>query len=127
MVSRSSARGSRDTAWETVDDREKTDDEQEGRFGDRPVAPKLVVFLSGRSGASRRAEGFLAQVLQRRRNHKTFQIYHVDIDDRPDLAERFGVTIVPSLAVVIDNKLCGRLEKPRGCREIEAFLKPWLH
>jgi thioredoxin-like negative regulator of GroEL len=120
MVSRPSARGSRDAARET-------DDEQGVRLGDRPAAPKLVVFLSGRSGASRRAEGFLAQVLQRRRNHKTFQIYHVDIDDRSDLAARFGITTVPSLAVVIDNKLRGRLEKPRGCREIEAFLKPWLH
>ena len=91
------------------------------------TAPKLVFFYSERSGASRRAEGFLAQVLQRRSNHETFQLYRVDIDKRPDLAKRFRVSHVPCFAVVIGKKLEGRLEKPRGCREIESFLSPWLH
>src|SRR5262249_12317282 len=37
----------------------------------RPVLqPQLVFFHSSLSGACRRAEGFLAQVLQRRRNHE---------------------------------------------------------
>ena len=39
--------------------------------------PGLVFFHSGVSGACRRAEGFLAQVLQRRRNHETFTLYRV--------------------------------------------------
>ena len=34
--------------------------------------PRLVFFHSSVSGACRRAEGFLAQVLQRRRNHVSF-------------------------------------------------------
>jgi thioredoxin-like negative regulator of GroEL len=72
-------------------------------------------------------EGFLAQVLQRRRNHGTFRLYRVDQEDRPDLIERFGVELVPTLVVVQDRRVRGRLERPRGCREIESFLAPWLH
>jgi hypothetical protein len=34
---------------------------------------------------------------------------------------------VPTLLVVADRRVQGRLEHPRGCRDIEAMLKPWLH
>jgi len=90
------------------------------------VRPGLVYFYSARSGACRRAEGFLAQVLQRRKNHGTFHLYRVDEEERPDLLERFGVDHVPTLVVVEDRFVKGRLESPRGCREIERFLAPWL-
>ena len=36
--------------------------------------PRLVFFHSALSGQCRRVEGFLAQVLQRRRNHGTFKV-----------------------------------------------------
>jgi thioredoxin-like negative regulator of GroEL len=88
--------------------------------------PKLVFFLSGSSGQSRRVEGFLAQVLQRRRNHETFRIYRVDVEAEQDLVSRFGVKSVPALAVVEGKKVKSKLESPRGCREIEHFLAPWL-
>jgi thioredoxin-like negative regulator of GroEL len=89
--------------------------------------PGLVFFYSNVSGACRRAEGFLAQVLQRRQNHETFTLYRVAKEDRPDLVERFGVEQMPTLLVVEDRRVCGRLERPRGCREIESFLAPWLN
>jgi thioredoxin-like negative regulator of GroEL len=89
--------------------------------------PGLVFFYSPVSGACRRAEGFLAQVLQRRRNHGTFKLYRVDEQERPDLVERFGIETMPTLVVVEDKVVRARLEKPRGCREIESFLAPWLH
>jgi thioredoxin-like negative regulator of GroEL len=88
--------------------------------------PGLVFFYSARSGACRRAEGFLAQVLQRRRNHGTFSLYRVEQDERPDLVERFKVDELPTLVVVDQRSVAARLEKPRGCREIERFLAPWL-
>ena len=88
--------------------------------------PGLVFFYSARSGACRRAEGFLAQVLQRRRNHGTFSLYRVEQDERPDLVERFKVDELPTLVVVDRRSVAARLEKPRGCREIERFLAPWL-
>jgi thioredoxin-like negative regulator of GroEL len=88
--------------------------------------PGLVFFYSPVSGACRRAEGFLAQVLQRRRNHGTFKLYRVDEQERPDLVERFAVATTPTLVVVEDKVVRARLERPRGCREIESFLAPWL-
>jgi thioredoxin-like negative regulator of GroEL len=90
------------------------------------VQPGLVFFYKDSSGRCRRVEGFLAQVLQRRKNHGTFKIYRVDADERPDLAERFGVSATPTLAVLEGRKVRARLAEPRGCREIESFLGPWL-
>jgi hypothetical protein len=39
--------------------------------------PILIVFSSHLDGHSRRVEGYLAQVLQRRRNHETFSVRYV--------------------------------------------------
>jgi thioredoxin-like negative regulator of GroEL len=89
--------------------------------------PGLVFFHSRLSGNCRRVEGFLAQVLQRRRNHSTFRLYHVAQEERPDLLERFAVDSVPTLVVVENRIVRARLERPRGCRDIEAFLAPWLN
>src|SRR5947207_623873 len=89
--------------------------------------PGLVFFHSSVSGACRRAEGFLAQVLQRRRNHETFRLYRVAQEERPDLVDRFGVDVMPTLVVVEGKAVRAKLERPRGCREIEAFLAPWLN
>ena len=88
--------------------------------------PSLVFFHSGKSGPSRRVEGFLAQVLQRRHNHETFRLYRIEEDVRPDLIARFEVDEIPTLLVVENKTVRGRLERPRGCRDIEAFLSPWL-
>lgn len=88
--------------------------------------PQLVFFHSRSSGRSRRVEGFLAQVLQRRANHETFRIYRVDADENAELAERFQVDAVPTLVVVEDKRVRAQLPNPRGCREIETFLTPWL-
>ena len=89
--------------------------------------PRLVFFHSSFSGQCRRVEGFLAQVLQRRRNHGTFQLYRVAEEERPDLLERFEVDTMPTLVVVEGRQVSGRLVRPRGCREIETFLSPWLN
>jgi thioredoxin-like negative regulator of GroEL len=88
--------------------------------------PGLVFFHSALSGQCRRVEGFLAQVLQRRHNHGTFKLYRVDCGERPDLVRRFRIEEVPTLVVVEDRTVQARLELPRGCRQIEQFLSPWL-
>jgi thioredoxin-like negative regulator of GroEL len=88
--------------------------------------PGLIFFSSGADGRSRRVEAFLAQVLQRRSNHGTFKLYSVDIDEHPELAERFKIDGVPVLVVIQEKREQGRLEKPRGSLEIERFLAPWL-
>jgi thioredoxin-like negative regulator of GroEL len=89
--------------------------------------PRLVFFHSTLSGHCRRVEGFLAQVLQRRQNHGTFDVLRVAEEERPDLLERFKIEKVPTLVVVENKAVAARLERPRGCRDIEGFLAPWLH
>jgi thioredoxin-like negative regulator of GroEL len=89
--------------------------------------PRLVFFHSALSGHCRRVEGFLAQVLQRRRNHETFSLVRVAEEEHPELIERFKISTVPTLVVVEHKTVSARLERPRGCREIEGFLAPWLN
>lgn len=90
------------------------------------VRLRLVFFYSPRSGRCRRVEGFVAQVLQRRGNHDTFELLRVSVDDHPELAERFRVDEVPTLCVVEGRRLRRRIVSPRGCRDLEQNLAPWL-
>lgn len=88
--------------------------------------PMLLFFTSQRNGRCRRAEGYLAQVLQRRRNHETFSVRMVAQEERPDLLERFRIQATPTLMVVADKSVRAKLVEPRGCEEIQTFLAPWL-
>jgi thioredoxin-like negative regulator of GroEL len=90
-------------------------------------APLLVFFYSKRSGPSRRVEGYLSQVLQRRGNHNSFQVYRVEVAEQPQLVQTFRVDEVPTLVVVAGNRVRDRAVTPRGCSEIEQLLGPWLH
>jgi hypothetical protein len=89
--------------------------------------PQLLFFYRQNSGPSRRVEGFLAQVLQRRKNHETFRLLRVDYEERPDLARRCGVEEPPALVVVHERRVRARIERPRGCTDIRAGLAAWLH
>lgn len=98
----------------------------------RPAAevahkPTLLFFYSPTSGQSRRAEGFLAQVLQRRRNHDTFSVVRIEYESRLDIAARCGVERAPAIIVLEGKQVRGRLEHPRGCTAIQALLAPWLN
>jgi len=94
--------------------------------GREPITNTVLFFFDPRSGRSRRVEGFLAQVLQRRRNHDTFRLYRIDVGTRDDLERKFLVDGVPSLVVVEDKQVRPRLEQPRGCKDLAGFLDPWL-
>jgi hypothetical protein len=88
--------------------------------------PRLVFFTAATSGECRRVEGWIAQVMQRRRNHRRIKLVTVDAASRPDLVQKFRVTRFPTL-VVVDRKMAkARIECPRGTREIIALLAPWL-
>jgi thioredoxin-like negative regulator of GroEL len=97
-----------------------------GAEGAEAVKPLLLFFYSPTEGYSRRIEAFIAQVLQRRRNHNAFRLKRIDVAERPDLAERFRVAAIPSLVVVSNQRISARIERPRGCAEIKQTLEPWL-
>ena len=85
-----------------------------------------MFFYSATSGHSRRVEGFLAQVLQRRHNHETFTIRRIDHETHAELAARFGIAQPPGIVVVEAKRDRAKLERPRGCVEITSLLAPWL-
>ena len=78
------------------------------------------------SGRARRVDGYLANVLQRRQNHETFALRRVVVEEHPELAQRLDVNGVPTLMVVEGKRVRARLADPRGTRDIEDFLRPWL-
>jgi hypothetical protein len=88
--------------------------------------PRLLFFFESSDGRARRVDGYLAQVLQRRKNHEAFVVHRLDVAARPDLAERFKVAHTPALVVVDGKRVRGRLEHPRNALEIQSLLGPWL-
>jgi thioredoxin-like negative regulator of GroEL len=88
--------------------------------------PKLLFFCTNSSGRSRRIEGYLAGVLQRRRNHDTFQLHRIDYHTRADLVHRCGIQQPPALVVIENGHVLARIQQPRGSKEIQDALAPWL-
>jgi thioredoxin-like negative regulator of GroEL len=92
----------------------------------RRAAPRLVFFYKATCGASRRAEALLGHVLQHNRNHDTFVVHKVDVQMRPDLAERFAVRETPAVCVVDNKRVVARLVRPRTVADLRDLLQPWL-
>ena len=88
--------------------------------------PTLCFFYSPTSGPSRRVEAFLAHVLQRGKKHRTFAVQRVNCDEHPELVERYAVKQMPTLIVIENRRVLGRLEGRCGRRAIEELLEPWL-
>ncbi|HET7573083.1 MAG TPA: thioredoxin family protein [Gaiellaceae bacterium] len=88
---------------------------------DRPL---LVFFTSQRSGPARRMESLLAHLARKERSR--LRVRRVDVDERPDLAERFRVEQVPALAVVVEKRVVARLDGRATAPRIESLLEPHL-
>jgi thioredoxin 1 len=86
--------------------------------------PLLVFFTSQRSGPARRMESLLAHIGRRERSR--LSVSKVDVDERPDLMERFGVAEVPALALVVEKRVVSRLEGRATAPRIEAMLEEHL-
>ena len=86
--------------------------------------PLLVFFTSQRSGPARRMESLLAHIARKERGR--LRVSKVDVEDRPDLAERFRVGQAPSLVLVVEQRVVSRLEGRATAPEIESMLEPHL-
>jgi Thioredoxin len=93
-----------------------------------PVAekPRLLFFYGKTSGPCRRVEAFLSQVLQRRHNHDTFRLVRVCAERHPELIEHFRVDTLPTICIVEGRRVRTRIVAPRGRKELEEALGPWL-
>jgi thioredoxin-like negative regulator of GroEL len=86
--------------------------------------PLLVFFANERSGPARRMESLIAHVARKERER--LRVTRVDVDQRPDLARRFGVAAVPALVLVQDKRAVARLDGRSSAPRIERMLEPFL-
>jgi thioredoxin-like negative regulator of GroEL len=82
--------------------------------------PLLVFFTSRRSGPARRMESLLAHIARKERD--SLRVKKVDVDERPDIAARFQISEVPSLALVKGKRVVARLEGRSTAPKIESMI-----
>jgi thioredoxin-like negative regulator of GroEL len=90
----------------------------------RDSRPLLVFFGAAHSGPARRMESLVAHLARKERMR--LRVAQVDVDEQPQVAERFRVTTVPTLALVKDKRVVGRLEGRVSAPRIERMLAPHL-
>jgi thioredoxin 1 len=86
--------------------------------------PLLVFFWSERSGPARRMESLLAHLARKERMR--LNIMSIDVDDQPELAEKFNVSAIPTLVLVVGKRAVDRLEGRASAPAIETMLAPHL-
>ena len=69
-------------------------------------------------------ESLLAHIARKER--ETLEVKKVDIDERPDIAARFGIAQVPALALVKDRRVVARLDGRVTTPRIEEMLDSHL-
>jgi thioredoxin-like negative regulator of GroEL len=69
-------------------------------------------------------ESLVAHVARKERAR--LRVMHIDVDEQPDLADRFRVTTVPTLALVKEKRVVERLEGRVSAPRIEQMLEPHL-
>jgi thioredoxin 1 len=86
--------------------------------------PLLVFFWSERSGPARRMESLLAHLARKERER--LRVMRVDIEEQPELAERFQVAAVPTLVLVNGKRVVDRIDGRASAPKIESMLAPHL-
>jgi thioredoxin 1 len=86
--------------------------------------PLLVFFTHARSGPARRMESLLAHIARKERER--LRVTRVDIDSRPDLAQRFRVDDVPALVLVKERRAVARIDGRASAPRIEQMLDQHL-
>jgi thioredoxin-like negative regulator of GroEL len=82
--------------------------------------PLLLFFWSERSGPARRMESLLAHLARKERMR--LRVMRIDIETQADLAERLGVSEVPTLVLVKGKRAVDRLEGRASAPKIEGML-----
>ena len=80
----------------------------------------LVFFTRATSGPARRMESLLAHVARKERDR--LRVRRVDADRDSRLLSKFAVEQVPSLVLVIDQRVAGRIDGRASLPEIEQLL-----
>jgi thioredoxin 2 len=86
--------------------------------------PLLVFFGAAHSGPARRMESLMAHLARKERAR--LRVTSVDVTEQPELAERFCVKTVPTLALVKGKRVVERLEGRASAPKIERMLESHL-
>jgi thioredoxin-like negative regulator of GroEL len=86
--------------------------------------PLLVFFGATHSGPARRMESLMAHLARKERAR--LRVTSIDVNEQPELAERFNVCTVPTLALVKGKHVVERLEGRVSAPKIERMLEPHL-
>jgi thioredoxin-like negative regulator of GroEL len=86
--------------------------------------PLLVFFGASHSGPARRMESLMAHLARKERAR--LRVTSVDVDQQPELAKRFRVSTVPTLALVKGKRVVERIEGRASAPRIEQMLEPHL-
>jgi thioredoxin-like negative regulator of GroEL len=69
-------------------------------------------------------ESLIAHVARKEREH--LRVARVDVEEKPEVAARFGVEEVPTLVLVKEKRVVGRLEGRATAPRIERLIEPHL-
>lgn len=86
--------------------------------------PLLVFFGASHSGPARRMESLVAHLARKERAR--LRVTQVDVNEQPELAERFRVETVPTIALVKEKRVVERIEGRVSAPRIERMLEPHL-
>jgi thioredoxin-like negative regulator of GroEL len=99
-----------------------------GRAAPRPRSAggraTLVFVRRYSSGASRRMESLVAWVKVTRKRH--LDVLELDADRHSPLVAKLGVKTAPSLVLVKDRRVVGRIEGRASGRQIDELIRPHL-
>ena len=87
---------------------------------------RLAFFYAPTSGLCRRAESQLAQALRQRKSRARFEVVRVNVDERPDLAKRFQIEVVPTLVVIEGRRVVQRIVSPATALDLARSLGAWI-
>ena len=87
-------------------------------------SPLLAFFTDPRSGPARRMESLLAHLARKERGR--LRLRRVDVERSPELARRLRVEVVPTLLLIKDKRVVGRLEGRVSAPRIERMIEPHL-
>ena len=86
---------------------------------------RILVFVhSEKCGHSRRMDSIVDHFLRLHRDK--LKVAKVEINDRPDLAQRFDVTSAPTLLLLEDLQEVARIEGRRTLPDMKDAFEPFL-
>ena len=86
--------------------------------------PVLAFFTNEQCGPARRMESVLAHLSRKERDR--LRVTRVDIEAKPEVAERLRVSTVPTLLLIKGKRVVGRIEGRASAPRIERMIERHL-